>query len=1267
MSYSYDDVYVLHAWRDNRRRLVLTQGEGYSGTITDNDVIKAPRFQLRDERDVIEIPSSGNPSVQLAVTRSNHTEDLLTCTVVDRENGIISCPITKSLTDVAGEVKGEIRLVTANSVTKFYGVDFYIFDGVSDAAAAQSTQFSDLIRALQQVNAIITGGSSGTISLDTVIQHNGTKPVASGILYDYLMGDYKSYLQTCFTKFAYAHESHSPSYNAETNPVDTYNDGGVYIDDATDMSTLYIIKTGTPPDNETRYGILFCASASRYNARTQIALYHGGNFMYRQRNTSGIWDENWTKIELQKNKDSYDSEDTTYFGISNNESKYPNSKSLYKIIQDVYKTISDSVLLGYDTLTIDKEYNIHKDVVETYLNDSDYSADTGYTISKLDNFDFGYETHGRPNKITVTIPTGGVAIKYKDTVTGREWTEPTESTTYIQNLIPNHIYIYQILDSNNAVLKTGTAKASGKVRMISAGGDTYNIRDIGGWAADGGTLKYGVVYRGGELNGGISINSTQQAFFKHALGIRDEIDLRATGYGETALGVGVDYVNILLPYAPSTFSESYYSKSAEVIKRLAYDISNNRPAYIHCQAGADRTGIVCLYLEAICGVSQNDIDRDYELTSFSKEPGTNNNWSNRIIRKRNQANSDRLKNIVSIISAMEGINFNDKVVRFLLRTGVTIDEINAIRFGLIDGNPSKLTNPYGTATITKTLSRVFINNKATSVKLYQPFEAELTTEDWYKLSSVTITMGGNNAMSYYIRGKINIPRVTGNIVITASADSESIISVLENKLNNEDDVIKSRHIDDGAVTTDKIADESITQDKLSSNSVGSSEIMSGAIKTSHIADGSVTERKLSFTAVKYVVAENLPSVSNANADTDYYIGTLANGYTHYRLIDNMFIPLGNDSYTKSEIDALLKQKTNVMPWEDVQAAVRRGQAEKLFPIGYEFEVNKNGGGTIPFVVLGYDTIAPQDTDLTHSMILGTKYIFGSGNSAYTPIQFDAPEALACASNLVGGRTYLFNWTGSNNMDSGNWFCYIPNDMNGLYQIVLNEEDRTLSFYLMSNGVLSSTAAQTLPITQSSSAANIVGFTNVNDINRVLYGSNNYAQSAVRQLLNSSASRGNVWIPKTVFDRPPAWADALSGFMSNIDDSEFMQVVATASVPCRTNDLFEVDNLDGTHFSTSSTYTVNDKFFLLSFPEISGGWDNTNIKDGEQLDYYVGATQIDYIKYDKNGTPRYSFLRSPCTVSGTTTTQYAYCVNSSSGISVSRAWNTYGIAPACIIA
>lgn len=190
MSYSYDDIYPMYAWRDNRRRLVLTQGEGYSGTLSGTYMVKAPRFQLMDEQGVIEIPSSGSPRIQLAVTRPNRTEDLLSCNIEDREQGIISCPITKSMTDIAGEVKGEIRLILDNTVIKFYGIDFFVYDGVSDEAAAQSSQFSDLIRALQQVSAIIEGGSSGTISLDTVIQHGGTKPVASGIIYDYLVNNY---------------------------------------------------------------------------------------------------------------------------------------------------------------------------------------------------------------------------------------------------------------------------------------------------------------------------------------------------------------------------------------------------------------------------------------------------------------------------------------------------------------------------------------------------------------------------------------------------------------------------------------------------------------------------------------------------------------------------------------------------------------------------------------------------------------------------------------------------------------------------------------------------------------------------------------------------------------------------------------------------------------------------------------------------------------------------------------------------------------------
>ena len=50
---------------------------------------------------------------------------------------------------------------------------------------------------------------------------------------------------------------------------------------------------------------------------------------------------------------------------------------------------------------------------------------------------------------------------------------------------------------------------------------------------------------------------------------------------------------------------------------------NNYPFYIHCSAGADRTGTLCALINGVLGVSEDDLIRDYELTSFSKQ---GNRW-----------------------------------------------------------------------------------------------------------------------------------------------------------------------------------------------------------------------------------------------------------------------------------------------------------------------------------------------------------------------------------------------------------------------------------------------------------------------------------------------------------------------------------------------------------------------------------------------------------------------------------------------------------------
>lgn len=115
-------------------------------------------------------------------------------------------------------------------------------------------------------------------------------------------------------------------------------------------------------------------------------------------------------------------------------------------------------------------------------------------------------------------------------------------------------------------------------------------------------------------------------------------------------------------------------------------------------AGADRTGTVAMLIEALCGVSQVDCDRDYELTSFS----TGN------LRKRTDS---AWVSLIDYINTLQGDIFRDKVMCYMLQAGVTIDEINDLRKYLINGSPQTLTSPFTSYTITNTLDNVNTSNK----------------------------------------------------------------------------------------------------------------------------------------------------------------------------------------------------------------------------------------------------------------------------------------------------------------------------------------------------------------------------------------------------------------------------------------------------------------------------------------------------------------------------------------------------------------------------
>ena len=376
--------------------------------------------------------------------------------------------------------------------------------------------------------------------------------------------------------------------------------------------------------------------------------------------------------------------------------------------------------------------------------------------------------------------------------------------------------------------------------------------------------------------------------------------------------------------------------------------------------------------------------------------------------------------------------------------------------------------------------------------------------------------------------------------------------------------------------------------------------------------------------------------------------------------------------TSVHIDTL----TAVNTWEDIRNAVRLGLGETLFPVGYEFTTEDSAtGATIVWVVRGHNHHAAANNKLVHTMTLETKYVYSGSSGSYTSFVFDAYEALYYAAEEIPAGTYNFTWdyaTGS--MVNGTYQFTLTKAVPAGGQIVLGTSSSSTAITACKIATYATIAATTaiesgIVVTEGSDGTSL-GTThnystdneNLNCAQRIMWGSNNYAQSAARQWLNSDAAAGDVWAPTNKFDRAPSWAATRAGFMGGLP-ADFLSAVQVAAIPCRTNSVYEVNSLDGTEFVVNNVYTLKDKFFLLSRPEIYGSWDSSTYKDGELLEFYDGLTDTERIKYDAAGSARICWLRSPYPGHA----GHERGVNTSGALNNNYANGAYGVAPACIIA
>ena len=304
-------------------------------------------------------------------------------------------------------------------------------------------------------------------------------------------------------------------------------------------------------------------------------------------------------------------------------------------------------------------------------------------------------TYGRrdqPNPILVPVVASDAAqtltySRNENMENSRSITLPAgASVVEIYNLMPGLTYYYKTSDGKSA----GQFTVGGTLRMIQVGKNVYNARDLGGKKTSSGQyVKYGRIFRSGEFNGGYTATLEELQIMRD-MGVGAEIDLRneEPGTGTSAFGFSVEddtYYAVAgknyIADGPNTIDNAeahkHWKNEFGIVLR---NLRQQRGIDFHCRIGADRTGMLAVLLEGVLGVTEADLLRDYETTTFSTAAGT---------RLKNVNGFDNLLNNTFKNNIPTGGTLRDAFDKFFInKLGIRKAEIEEFRSLMLADDPT---------------------------------------------------------------------------------------------------------------------------------------------------------------------------------------------------------------------------------------------------------------------------------------------------------------------------------------------------------------------------------------------------------------------------------------------------------------------------------------------------------------------------------------------------------------------------------------------------
>lgn len=203
-----------------------------------------------------------------------------------------------------------------------------------------------------------------------------------------------------------------------------------------------------------------------------------------------------------------------------------------------------------------------------------------------------------------------------------------------------------------------------------------NARDLGGRETESGTVtKQGMIFRCGRLNESnvpyvnIEITDEGKRTMLEELGVKTEIDVRLAydsengGITESPLGNTVSYIS-----CPMEWDGEMLGDNKEQIVNVFSILGDetNYPLFIHCNIGTDRTGMLSFMINALLGVPEDELYKDFLFSNFGNIGGK------RPLEKLLE--SDYYK----AIDQSEGDTLSEKTYNCLVEAGVAGEDLDAL-------------------------------------------------------------------------------------------------------------------------------------------------------------------------------------------------------------------------------------------------------------------------------------------------------------------------------------------------------------------------------------------------------------------------------------------------------------------------------------------------------------------------------------------------------------------------------------------------------------